>query len=123
MRKPKGDSLVADRMQARQMSWAALPTLQTQPDTTTDIDLTLLRRLCPPYKVLLHNDDHNDMAHVVQALVRTIPHLSLDQAVRIMLTAHFHGIAVVIICPRETAEFYRERLEYFGLTVTIESDD
>lgn len=101
---------------------ALVPVLQTQPDTTTGINLDLLRRLCPPYKVLLHNDDHNDMAYVVHALIRTVPSLSLEQAARIMLTAHFHRVAVVIICPRETAEFYRHGLESYGLTATIEPD-
>jgi ATP-dependent Clp protease adapter protein ClpS len=28
----------------------------------------------------------------------------------------------VIICPRETAEFYRHGLESYGLTATIEPD-
>ncbi|HEY8287567.1 MAG TPA: ATP-dependent Clp protease adaptor ClpS, partial [Chloroflexota bacterium] len=35
--------------------------------------------------------------------------------------AHLHGQAQVIICPKELAEFYRERLEQHGLTSTIEA--
>ena len=38
----------------------------------------------------------------------------------IMAEAHLHGIAQVIICPHEHAEMYRERLEQYGLTSTIE---
>jgi ATP-dependent Clp protease adaptor protein ClpS len=37
-----------------------------------------------------------------------------------MLQAHNHGQATVISCPLELAELYRERLESFGLTATIE---
>jgi ATP-dependent Clp protease adaptor protein ClpS len=54
--------------------------------------------------------------------VRTIPQIGIEGAVRVMLEAHTHGQAVVIVCPKETAEFYRERLEQLGLTSTIEPD-
>jgi ATP-dependent Clp protease adapter protein ClpS len=37
-----------------------------------------------------------------------------------MLDAHDNGKAVVIVCPLELAELYRERLESCGLTATIE---
>jgi len=114
---------MAHQSQAWQKLRVALPVQETQPDTRTDIDTTLLRRLCPPYKVLLHNDDHHEMVYVIQALIRTVPNLSLEEAARIMLTAHFYGVAVVIICPREAAEYYREGLEAYGLTATIERDE
>jgi ATP-dependent Clp protease adaptor protein ClpS len=56
------------------------------------------------------------------ALVRSVPQLGVERAVRVMMEAHTHGQALVIVCPRETAEFYRERLEQHGLTSTIEPD-
>jgi ATP-dependent Clp protease adaptor protein ClpS len=37
-----------------------------------------------------------------------------------MMEAHQKGKAVVITCPLELAELYRERLQTFGLTATIE---
>jgi ATP-dependent Clp protease adapter protein ClpS len=37
-----------------------------------------------------------------------------------MFEAHTSGCAEVIVCPREPAEYYRERLERFTLTCTIE---
>ncbi|MGH2583624.1 MAG: hypothetical protein ACRDJE_01785 [Dehalococcoidia bacterium] len=37
-----------------------------------------------------------------------------------MLEAHEHGRALVIVCPLERAELYRDRLESRGLTATIE---
>ncbi len=43
------------------------------------------------------------------------------QVDRIMLEAHNSGRAVVIVCPLEPAELYRERLESCSLTATIEA--
>jgi ATP-dependent Clp protease adaptor protein ClpS len=44
----------------------------------------------------------------------------VEAAAEIMLTAHNHGQATVVECPKEAAEHYRERLESFSLTATIE---
>lgn len=77
----------------------------------------------PFYKVLLHNDDHNSMDHVVAALLKSVPQLSTDRAVAIMFEAHDQGVALVTAAPREHAEFYQERLLSFGLTATLEPAD
>lgn len=74
----------------------------------------------PPWAVILHNDDHNDMLYVVKSLVICVPEVTPEDAVRIMYEAHESGKAVVIVCPRERAELYRDRLESRGLTATIE---
>ncbi|MBI3980013.1 MAG: ATP-dependent Clp protease adaptor ClpS [Chloroflexi bacterium] len=76
--------------------------------------------ILPPYNVLLHNDDVNTMDHVVYALLKSIPGLTTERAIEIMLDAHHNGIALVIVCPLELAELYRDRLESFSLTATIE---
>lgn len=95
----------------------ALPPLR-QPDAeTAKRDIT---RLLPPYRVLLHNDDHNTMDHVVRAIVESVPTISVDRAVEIMYEAHNSGVAEVIRCPLEPAELYRDRLKTFGLKATIE---
>jgi ATP-dependent Clp protease adaptor protein ClpS len=80
---------------------------------------TVLRHL-PPYCVMLHNDDHNDMLHVVHSIVICVPEVETEQAVAIMMEAHHNGQAHVITCPLERAELYRDRLESRGLTATIE---
>lgn len=85
-----------------------------------DIDEEALTRLIPKYHVILHNDDHNSMDHVVQSLLRCVQSLSTEDAVRIMFEAHENGRATVITCPKEAAEHYRDRLESCGLTATIE---
>ena len=79
-----------------------------------------LRETLPPYRVVLHNDDVNSMAHVVHALRASVPDLTAERATEIMLEAHANGQAEVITCPLELAELYRDRLESFGLTATIE---
>jgi ATP-dependent Clp protease adaptor protein ClpS len=80
------------------------------------------QRVLPPYKVVLHNDDHNSMDHVVVALQKSVPGMSLGRAVAIMWEAHTSGRAIVVTCPLELAELYQQRLQSFGLTATIERD-
>jgi ATP-dependent Clp protease adaptor protein ClpS len=92
--------------------------MSTAPTTTVDTDT--LERLLPPWCVLLHNDDHNGMDHVVRSLLRCVPSLTVEEAAEIMLMAHLHGEATVISCPKEAAEHYRDGLESCGLTATIE---
>jgi ATP-dependent Clp protease adaptor protein ClpS len=81
------------------------------------------RKLAPRYRVLLHNDNHNSMEHVVQSLLTTVSSLSQPQAVSIMMEAHHSGVALVITCAQEHAEFYCETLKSHGLTSTIEPDE
>ncbi len=87
---------------------------------TTTLDEETVRRLIPPYRVVLHNDDHNSMDHVIISLTRCVPSLTIEEAAAIMLQAHNHGQATVIECPKEAAEHYRDGLESCGLTATIE---
>ncbi len=88
------------------------PAVGSDPDVETIV--------LPPYRLMLHNDDVNSMDHVVEALLRCVPELPPEEAVRIMLAAHSDGVALVLVCPLERAELYRDRLEQQGLTSTIE---
>ncbi len=82
-----------------------------------------VRKLAPRYRVLLHNDDFNPMEYVTQVLMQTVPSLTQPQAVSIMMEAHTNGVALVITCALEPAEFYCEMLKNHGLSSTIEPDD
>lgn len=82
-----------------------------------------VRKLAPRYRVLLHNDDFNSMEYVVQTLMSTVPSLTQPQAVDIMMEAHTNGVALVITCAQEHAEFYCETLKNHGLSSTIEPDE
>ncbi len=90
------------------------PSIETRPETGTR------PLILPPYAVILHNDDHNEMMYVVRSLLLCVPEVSPDEAVQIMIEAHENGRALVIVCPLERAELYRDRLQSRGLTATIE---
>jgi ATP-dependent Clp protease adaptor protein ClpS len=81
------------------------------------------RKLAPRYRVLLHNDDFNSMEYVVQVLMQTVPSITQPQAISIMMEAHTNGMALVITCAQEHAEFYCETLKNHGLTSTIEPEE
>ena len=95
-----------------------LPLLQVE----TEELIRLRAKLLPPYNVILFNDEYNSMDYVVAVLLHTINTLTQAEAEQIMLTAHLMGSAIVITCPRETAEFYQERILSYGLTATIAPD-
>lgn len=73
----------------------------------------------PPFNLVLHNDDVNDMGHVVDSLTAVTPVRESD-ARKIMITAHFRGRAVVMTTHRERAELYRDRLRSKALIATVE---
>jgi ATP-dependent Clp protease adaptor protein ClpS len=79
-------------------------------------------KLLPPYKVIVYDDDYNEMNYVIFALVQAVTTLTMQEAERIMLTAHLTGRAIVAVCPKEVAEYYQERLLSYHLTATIEPD-
>ncbi len=94
------------------------PRLQVE----TEELIRLRAKLLPPYRVMLYDDDYNEMNYVVFVLLHSINNLSQPEAERIMLAAHLTGSATAAVCPKETAEFYQERLLSYGLTATIEPD-
>ena len=57
----------------------------------------------PLVRVIIHNDDVTPMDFVVHVLER-IFFLSQPEAMDVMLTAHFSGMAVVQILPRAEAQ-------------------
>ena len=94
----------------------------TRTESLPEVDIDTKRKevILPPWSVILHNDDHNEMLYVVRSLVKSVPNLGATRATQIMLEAHNQGKALVTTCPLELAELYRDRLESFGLTATIE---
>ncbi|MEO8955471.1 MAG: ATP-dependent Clp protease adaptor ClpS [Ktedonobacteraceae bacterium] len=91
-------------------------------EVDTEKLLRLRAKLLPPFRVVLFDDDYNEMNYVIFVLLHAINNLSQPEAERIMLTAHLMGSAVAAVCPKETAEFYQERLRNYGLTATIEPE-
>jgi ATP-dependent Clp protease adaptor protein ClpS len=73
----------------------------------------------PPYKVLLHNDDKNDMKHVIESIVELTP-LDAQEAEQRMEEAHKTGVALLLVTHKERAELYQEQFQSKSLVVTIE---
>ena len=73
----------------------------------------------PPWKVLLHNDDKNDMIYVVETIMSLTPLKEQDALLR-MEEAHKTGVALLLTTHRERAELYKDQFESKGLTVSIE---
>lgn len=73
----------------------------------------------PPFRVLLHNDDHNDMQYVIETLLDLTP-LEPTRATRVMFEAHTTGVALVLMTHQERAELYRDQFASKGLKVSIE---
>jgi len=76
----------------------------------------------PPWKVLLHNDDKNEMGYVVVTIMELTP-LNEQEAIQRMLEAHTTGVALLLTTHKERAELYRDQFASKGLTVTIEPAD
>lgn len=65
-------------------------------------------KLAPRYRVLIHNDDVTPMDFVVKVLIEVFG-LNGIRAAKIMLEAHFKGVALVTVLPLEEAEFRVEK--------------
>jgi ATP-dependent Clp protease adaptor protein ClpS len=76
-------------------------------------------QLMPPWKVLLHNDDKNDVLFVVRTVMELTP-LKEQEAEQRTVEAHKSGVALLLTTRKERAELYQEQFTSKGLTVTIE---
>lgn len=79
-------------------------------------------RTLPQFKVILHNDDENDIEHVVQSVVMLTP-LKAEAAVQRTLEAHYTGCALLLVTHKERAELYVDQFASRNLTVSIEPAD
>lgn len=81
--------------------------------------------LAPLYRVLIHNDDLTPFDFVMAVLVRVFK-LNRERTHAVTLEAHRSGVALVVVEPREHAEFHVEqshsiaRGAKFPLTFSIE---
>lgn len=80
-----------------------------------------LNRL-PPWKVLLHNDDDNEMGYVVETIIE-LTALTPQAALVRMIEAHRTGVSMLLATHQEHAELLQEQFVSKGLTVTIEPDN
>lgn len=99
-----------------------------KPAEKTDTETKDVTKLAPRYRVLIHNDDVTPMEFVVKVLIEVFG-LNGIRAAKIMLEAHFKGVALVTVLPLEEAEFRVEkahalaRTAKFPLTFSYEPEE
>ena len=76
-------------------------------------------QMLPPWKVLLHNDDKNEVGFVVKTIVE-LTTLNENDAKQRTVEAHETGVALLLTTHKERAELYKDQFESKGLTVSIE---
>jgi ATP-dependent Clp protease adaptor protein ClpS len=86
-----------------------------KPVTSTSV----AERLEDMYQVILHNDDHNGMEHVVLCLMRIFGHKE-HLAVKIMMEAHNRGKAIAEVEAETPAKLHKDQLQSCGLSATVE---
>ena len=91
---------MADILRGRDPNAPTRPVAAAAPRTEADVREFL--RLLPRYRVVLYNDSHNTMDHVVSSLLRCVPSLIATVAERIMLEAHTTGRATRHLLPEGT---------------------
>ena len=105
------------------MAKEAAATAGTQGQTATKAaPAQTIPKPLPPYKVILHNDDVNEVGHVVQTII-TLTTLNTQDAQERTLEAHTQGQSLLLVTHKERAELYLEQFQSAKLTVTIEPDE
>lgn len=90
-------------------------------DNKTEVIESSDTKLQPMYKLLLHNDDVNDMIRVTFA-IHDVMKFEMNKCYALMMVAHKNGLVLLKTEPQEHAEFHQEQLQTFNLTVTIEPE-
>jgi len=73
----------------------------------------------PICQVVLHNDDINNVEHVVTSL-RTVFAHNIELAAKIMLEAHQQGRSIAEVEDETPAVEHRDQLRAYGLSATVE---
>lgn len=76
----------------------------------------------PPWKVLLHNDNINEMGYVIETIIE-LTAMNPQTALLRMVEAHKTGVALLVTTHKEYAELLQEQFVSKGLTVSIEPDN
>jgi ATP-dependent Clp protease adapter protein ClpS len=91
----------------------------TSPKSATKTRNKPQTRQLPPYKVILHNDEVNEIGYVVRSIME-ITHMNKVDAQRRTLEAHHTGLSLLLVTHKERAELYVDQLTSKGLTVSTE---
>ena len=89
----------------------------TEEQTKTKVEEILSK----PYRLDLHNDDHNSFNHVIECLVSICGHQA-EQANQCAHIVHFKGVCDVKYGDYETISDMKEKLTNAGLSATMEKN-
>ena len=78
--------------------------------------------LSKPYRLDLHNDDHNTFDWVIQCLIKVCNH-EYEQANQCAHIVHYKGKCDVKYGDYETISTMKEKLQSAGLSVTMEVNE
>lgn len=78
--------------------------------------------LSKPYKLVLHNDDHNTFDWVITCLMKVCKH-EQEQATQCAHIVHYNGKCDVKYGDIETIATMKDKLRGAGLSATMESND
>lgn len=87
-----------------------------------DFDPELLRRLLPPFRVVVLNNDRNTFDEVILILVRAVPGMTREAAEGHAHEIHVTGSSVPYTGPRERAEAVAGVIRTIGIEVRVEPD-
>lgn len=73
----------------------------------------------PPFRVLLHNDDHSSFDWMIDTIVELTPHRR-ESAMLLTWEAHATGVSLLLVTHKERAELYQDQFKTKKLIVTIE---
>jgi ATP-dependent Clp protease adaptor protein ClpS len=78
-------------------------------------------RALRPWRVILHNDDLNEIEKVVQVICQ-LTRLNKEEAIARTIEAHKSGAALLLVTHQERAELYVEQFLTYKLIVTAEPE-
>jgi ATP-dependent Clp protease adaptor protein ClpS len=102
---------------------AGAPTTTPERGVARDFDPEVLRRVLPPYKVVVHNNDYNTFDEVIRILLRAVPGMTLERAQALAVEIDSTGAAVPYVGPKELAEAIASVIRTIGIKVTVEPDE
>ncbi len=115
-----------DRTHSGRTGPATSPSSPTaEPSTPTNdegFDPDILRRLLPPYRVVVVNNDHNTFDEVITVLVRAVAGMSRATAEAHANEIHQTGSTVPYVGPLERAEAVAAVIRTIGILVRVEPD-
>jgi ATP-dependent Clp protease adaptor protein ClpS len=76
----------------------------------------------PPFKVIVHNNDHNTYEEVIAILMKAVPNMTLAEAVEHAVTVDTTGSAVPFRGSFDAANEVATTIRKIGIKVTVEPD-